>query len=344
MVLSKEQALEAIKQFATDAGISPAEIVAAMGGMPALAENLAQPEPHSATVPVKAEPTELHNLGMTEVLAYIGAVIVVIGLSVLIGQNWDSLNVAMRLLLTLGVGAGFYATATYLMAKGEYERAANSFQVIAAYALSVGAGVLLYSVGIIDNRWAWVAASAVLTALYAVSDYKFRRIVFSFFTVFFATSLFWALVFASNALDMYQSANVAMYASIVVGVSYLALAYNWQATWRKPLKNALATFGVLFILTASYALTYGETPTAVMWTLLFPGALAAMLYGSTRLHSGGMFLFTVIWLVIYIFTVTGRYFAVSIGWPVALMFAGLVLIAVGYFAVGFKNKYLRGKG
>lgn len=341
MAISKEHALEAIRQFAKDADISPEEIAAAMGGdAPVPAEGLTRAEPLSTNQSTKTAPAELHNLSMTEVLAYIGAIIVVIGLSFLIGQNWDSLNTAMRLLLTLGVGAGFYATATYLMANGEYERAANAFQVIAAYAFSVGAGVLLYTMGVLDNRWAWVTAVAALTALYAVSDYKFRRIVFSFFTVFFATALFWAVVFASNALSLYWSSNMAMYASIVVGVSYLALAYAWQGTWRKALKNTLASFGVLFILSAAYVLAYGDSPTATMWTLLFPGVLTAMLYGSTRLHSSGMFLFAVLWLVIYIFTVTSRYFASSIGWPVALMFAGLALIAVGYFAVGFKKKYL----
>ena len=150
------------------------------------------------------------------------------------------------------------------------------------------------------------------------------------------------MIIASNVLYLYSSSNVFAYASIIVGVSYLALAYAWQGTWRKILKGALATFGAMFILGGVYALSNAsKNPTAIMWTLLLPGILAVILYGSTKLRSGGMFLIAVIWLVVYIFTITGRYFATSFSWPIALMFAGLILIAVGYFAVGFKNKYLK---
>ena len=190
MALSKEQALEAIRQFAKEADISIDEIATVVGDVPTPAEGPVQVAPSVVAVPVKAEPTGLRSLSMTEVLSYIGAVIVVIGLSFLIGQNWAYLGTVSRLILTLGVGAGFYGTATYLMAKGQYERAANAFQVIAAYALSVGAGVLLYTLHTLDNKWAWAVMATLLTALYVASDYKLRRVVLSFFTVFFATILF----------------------------------------------------------------------------------------------------------------------------------------------------------
>lgn len=68
-----------------------------------------------------------------------------------------------------------------------------------------------------------------------------------------------------------------------------------------------------------------------------------MLYISTKLRSNGVFVVSVIWLVIYIFTITSKYFSQLVGWPVALLLAGFILIGSGYFVVGLKNKYFSKK-
>jgi hypothetical protein len=47
--------------------------------------------------------------------------------------------------------------------------------------------------------------------------------------------------------------------------------------------------------------------------------------------------------MIYILKITGEYFQDGLGWPLALVLAGLALIAVGYVAVYVNNKYLAAK-
>lgn len=339
MALTKDQALEGIRQFAVEAGLSVDDVVGAMAGA-----NVEPPAASQADTRAPAAASEkLPALKVTEVFAYIGAIIVVIGLTVLVAQNWESFGVATRLMLTLGVGGVFYGTATYLMTTQQLERVANAFHIIGAYALAMGVGVVLYTNNLTGNRLAWVIAAATLALLYGVSDYVFKRIVFSFFATMFATLLYWAAIALCAENWVFGMRGLIAYAAMVIGGAYIGLLYAWRGTRRAPLKDALAAFGTLYILGGAYTLTYGDAPVDYMWLMLFPGILALALYGSTQLHSNSMFVFTVLWMVAYIFTVTARFFAQTTGWPIALMVAGLALIGVGYVAVGIKNKYLRTK-
>jgi hypothetical protein len=44
-------------------------------------------------------------------------------------------------------------------------------------------------------------------------------------------------------------------------------------------------------------------------------------------------------LVVYIFKITGEYFADSLGWPLALIVAGFAMIAIGSLFVRLNRKY-----
>ena len=45
-------------------------------------------------------------------------------------------------------------------------------------------------------------------------------------------------------------------------------------------------------------------------------------------------------LMAYILKITSEYFSSGLGWPLALILAGLAMIGVGYMSISIKKKYL----
>lgn len=326
MAISKEIALDAIRQFAGEANLTREEVYAALGG---------DITSHDAK---EAQPAfnDAHHLTLGDVFTYVGAIIVVLGISVLLQQNWADFGTVARLTLTLLLGAAFYGVATYLQYVNRYEHVANAFQVIGAYGMAIGVAVLLDTLSLTANYWAWAAGAGALTAIYIVSDYLLKRVALSLLSVLFSTTLLWALVAAIQPIDAYSYA----YMFVVTGISYVSLAFAWVGTRRGALTNVLATFGAFYALGAGFVLMVAER-WGGMWTLLVPGLIAAGMYCSVKIHAGGMFVVSLLFMLGYIAYITGRYFATTIGWPFALMAAGLLMIAAGYYAVSYRNKHLR---
>jgi len=47
-----------------------------------------------------------------------------------------------------------------------------------------------------------------------------------------------------------------------------------------------------------------------------------------------------IFLMAYILKITSEYFSTGLGWPIALVIAGLAMIGVGFMSFSIKKKYL----
>jgi hypothetical protein len=76
------------------------------------------------------------------------------------------------------------------------------------------------------------------------------------------------------------------------------------------------------------------------WELVFPGLVFGVMFLSVYLRSKAFLTFGSLYLVAYIFKITGEYFAESMGWPLVLVLTGLGLIAIGYLHFSLKRKYL----
>ena len=77
----------------------------------------------------------------------------------------------------------------------------------------------------------------------------------------------------------------------------------------------------------------------VFWELIFPGLALATLFVSVPLKAKSFLTFGALFLMSYILKITAEYFTSGLGWPLALVLAGLMLIAVGYLYVFIKKKY-----
>ena len=65
-----------------------------------------------------------------------------------------------------------------------------------------------------------------------------------------------------------------------------------------------------------------------------------IIFLSIYVKNKAFLVFGSMFLMGYILKITSEYFAQSLGWPLALVIAGLALIATGYFSFYLNKKYL----
>lgn len=282
------------------------------------------------------------DIGISEVLYFIGGIIVFSGIAVLIGQNWDALNPFTRLLTTLGFGVIVYSIGVLLNKEETYGGVGYAFHLIAALVLPLGLGVFLDQMGYQpDTADAQSLIAGVLVAMYLASYFVFKKTIFTFFTIAYATWLFFSftnyLVGPNPYITDYKFYE---YRFLFVGLSYLLFGYYFASTQQKALTGALYGFGNLFFLGAALALGGWEPEQNIFWELLFPGLVFAVLLLSVKLKSKSFLTFGTIFLMAYILKITGEYFSGTLGWPLSLMLCGIALIAIGYYSFTINNKYI----
>ncbi|MGH2611719.1 MAG: hypothetical protein ACRDFB_01560, partial [Rhabdochlamydiaceae bacterium] len=136
------------------------------------------------------------------------------------------------------------------------------------------------------------------------------------------------------SVDFYE------YRVLFVGLSYLFLGYYLSSTLQRDLAGALYGFGSLFFLGAALSLGGFKPSQNIFWELIFPGLVFVILYLSVHLKSKAFLTFGTLFVMIYILKITGEYFSGTLGWPISLMFCGVALIGVGYYAFSLNKKYL----
>ena len=72
-----------------------------------------------------------------------------------------------------------------------------------------------------------------------------------------------------------------------------------------------------------------------------PSLAGAIVYLSTIFKSRTLLATGCLGLLVYVGKVTGDRFADSIGWPLALILLGILMMALGAFAVRLHRRYIR---
>lgn len=282
------------------------------------------------------------TLGISSVLYLIGALIVFVGIAVLIGQNWESLNPVTRILSTLGFAFLSYLLGIVFNKEEKYGAASYAFHLIAGLAFPIGLAVVfdLFKLNIndlgIQSFIAWV-----LLLFYIGAFLVYRKTIFTLFVIVYATLFF---VYFTNYLiganPLFFENKFYEYRYLVIGLSYGLLGYYLKSTSQYPLTESLYFFGTVFALGAMLVLGGWKPEQSYIWEVLYPGIVFGVLFLSTHLKSKSMLVLGTIFLMLYILKITGEYFSGTLGWPLSLMICGLALIAIGYYAFSLNKKFL----
>jgi len=103
--------------------------------------------------------------------------------------------------------------------------------------------------------------------------------------------------------------------------------------------NFMYFFGAIFILGSTMALQ-GFGPNAnLIWELVYPFILSAMFAISIKLQTKTILLVATLFTFGEIMKITAEYFSKSIGWPISLIIAGLVIMSIGYMSFEFNKRF-----
>ncbi len=278
------------------------------------------------------------HLHMSDILSYIGGGIVILGICILVAQNWDLLNDLTKILITLGSGIAAYTSGLLFFHEGRSKRLAYVFFLMSALLLPLGLHVAFDIAGMdIGSRETQSTISGILTATFLSSYMLYKNNTFLFFGIIFATWLFFAFTGLLLENSAFHIREIWEYQTLAAGISYVLLGYHFaDHPERKALTGFLYGFGILGILGACFSFI----DDSAFWEILYPGLTFGTIFLSTKLKSKSFLTFGVLFLMGYLLYITDEYFASSFGWPLALVLVGFAMMAVGYFGVRIHKKYI----
>lgn len=307
--------------------------------------------------PIVSEPQKnslIRRLGISEIFYLIGGIIVLIGLVVLVAQNWMAMSYSLRVFSTFGAGVAFFIGAVALTKNRFLGKLDDVFYILSAILTAIGYSVIFMKFINQNNVNVFlILVPLFLLIQYGITQFFTKKNTFTLFNAVFGTWLFFTLtnVIISNSASVF-GLNFHLYRVMLVGISYLLFGYFLQSKQR-PFASFFDFFGILGILGPSFALNVmagikvsssfisGSSNAPAVWLFLYPVLVVATLFASIYLKKTSFLTFGTIFLVAYLIRITAQYFSNVIGWPIALIFMGIVVIGLGYLAVYINKKYIK---
>jgi len=262
-------------------------------------------------------------------LGYLGGTFVFAGLCVFVGTFWDEMNSAARIVVTLGSGIVALILSYLAFASPRHEKLSTPLYLMAVVLQPTG---LLIAFGELSTGGeplhAQLAVSAVMLAQCLLSFARLRR----------ATALFFALLFGCTALgtvlelvDAEPEVN-----GLVVGVTCFLVTVAVQRS-----KHAGITPFWYFVAAALVQVSWFGIVEDSVFEISFVALPCALVYFSTSLRSRTLLAAGTLGMLVYIGYFTGEHFADSLGWPIALILLGFMMMALGTAAVRIHRRYIK---
>ena len=326
--MAKLTVLEAIRSLAAAGEISESEVLAAA-------------RDGAGTSGAAAEDRRNRY---SRVLFFIGGGVISIGIVALIGQVWNDLGPVMHVVVTLGSGLAAYTVGVLFSWHGRVGAAGPAFFLIAALVLPLGMAVAMDEAGLDPEKLGLQSLIAlVLLGVFLATYLLFRNISLLVYVIGYGTWAFFALTeYIAGPSPRFDQETFIEYRILAVGLAFMFLAWAFSDTRREVLTGPLYAFGSLAFLGSALALGGWKPNQNVFWELAFPGLVFAVLYLSVQVRSMALLVFGSLFLGGYLAKITGEYFSDSLGWPLALVLVGFMLMGVGYLTFRLKRDYLEG--
>jgi uncharacterized membrane protein len=304
---------------------------------------------HSDVVvtPAVSQPREnVSTKSFINVLYVIGALIALIGVIVLIAENWNQIGIVGRITVTLGISLATYIGGM-VMSKSIHNFLSQVMFVISGALAPLGAFVLLDEIDITFNLESNVGVSLMLFVLFGVAYIIARKNVLVILTVIYGTWSYYAL-FAKLIETTNLDTEWLRWATIVLGIAYLFIAYGYtrsvQAKNLEEGKEERAVSGLLYGAGALAIMGAGiATDDKSLWDLLMIPLIFGAFYLSVFVKSRLVLFLAGLFLIIHAIKLTIVYFSDSLSWALALVLCGFMVIAIGYLTYYVHRKYIAQK-
>lgn len=310
---ARAEALRRIAALAREHGLSPSEVAAAVAGPPVQAD-------------------EGGRGVLVQVLAYLGGTFVFAGIGIFIALQWEHLNAAARVIVTLGTGLAAFLLAVLASRDRRYGKAATPLFLVAAALEPTGMLVAFDEFGSGgDWRWASLVTAGTMALQFGGAFGALRRSTLLFMVIGFGVLFWW------TALDLLGVDGMVI--ALVLGASLLLAAVGADRAGRGEITPFWYFCGAVALLAGLFDLVE-RTP----FEILFLAAAAGLVYGSAALRTRTLLAVATLAILAYTAWFTGEHFVDSVGWPLALMAFGLVMIALSAAAVRIDRAYVRPTG
>ena len=277
------------------------------------------------------------HFSVTKMLYVLGAAVVVIGIVIFVHQIWDDLGSFGHVLITLGLGLLFTAVGSLLLKQRPEEKIGSVFHCIGGLLVPGGALVTLSELSTgQDPIWPLTITFGIIFLFYLVLNFVHRNAVLTFFAIANGTAFIYLLIQAIIGGSFYNNGDIYAYLTMMVGASYLLLAYAFRDGWNKQLVSILYFFGSLGFLGAAFSRVFDSELWQMIYFLIVIGGLFLAVYMRSRI----VLAISTLFLIAHISYITSKYFADSLGWPISLVILGFIFIGLGYLSININKKYI----
>jgi len=262
------------------------------------------------------------------ILGYLGGTFIFAGLGIYIALNWDVMNTAARIIITLGSGIALFVMAVVASGDERYVRVRTPLYLIAAALQPVGLLVAFdeFSMGG-DLRYAALWTAAIMVFQQASVYWQKRD------TTLLFTSLLFALWFFGQSLDLLHVDEDLI--ALILGASTVAFCIGLERTPHRGMNPFWYLFGSAWFLYGLFDLVQHT-----VIELTFLAVACGGVFLSTWVRSRTLLFVSTIAILAYISYFTHEHFQDSLGWPLVLILLGLVFIALSAIAIRINKRYI----
>lgn len=324
--MKKEDLLKQIKKIVSQKLITKDELIAAC----------------DEALKVETAGVFSYQNNVVKILYYLGGIVVFLGISVLIWQNWFVLNVLTKIVVTLGSAIAAYIIGLIFLRDKKLEKVGLAFFFISALVAPIGLYITFDSAGLYAKSAEIQALiSGILFVVYLSSYFIFREDIFAVFNIIFGTWLFFSFTnfLVSNAPHLTEK-NFFLYRILLTGLTYILLGYFYFLKEKFSFSGFLYGFGAWSFLGAALALGGWSPNQNIFWELIFPLLTFGTIFLSVFFKSRAFLIFGSIYLIGYLLKITAEYFSKGLGWPLALVLLGFLMMGIGYLSFHLNKKYI----
>ncbi|HSX24518.1 MAG TPA: DUF2157 domain-containing protein [Candidatus Andersenbacteria bacterium] len=280
------------------------------------------------------------SFSFVNILYAIGGIIVFIGLILFVHQQWNILNSATRVFVTLGSGIAAYIAGTLVLQRKSFSGVALAFFLIFALLTPLGIFITLHEYRYYSDA---ISYSDIIYALMflgtTASIFTTKQSLFRIFSIIFGSFLYFSVTHSLLQGSVLNTVEMLEYRFLLLGICYFLVGYGLHNRLR-ILAGWLYAVGSIIFLGASFALGGFKPDVNQWWEIGFIGICFGMIALSVYLKSRSTLIIASIYLMAYILKLTAEYFSDAIGWPLSLIAAGFLLIAIAYGTYAMNRKYL----
>lgn len=308
----RDRALDEIAVLARRHGLTAADIAAVLGRETAPAAD------------------DRRRGALVRVLAYLGGTFVFAGVGVFIALQWDRMGPAARVIITLGPGLVAFALAVLASRDARFDKATTPLLLMAGALEPTGMTVAFAEFGSGgDWRWASLVTTATMALQFGVASRALSRGTPLFLTVLFATLFWWT---AFDLLDVDGTVT-----ALILGGALLLTAAGLDRAGYRQVTGFWYFVGAFALLAGLFDVVEGT-----VFEILFLAAAAGLVYLSVVLRSRVLLFVATMAILAYTGWFTGEHFADSVGWPIALILIGVLMIGLSAAAFRIDRRYVRG--